>query len=127
MTNYVARYITEKVSGDMANDHYLDVSTGVILTPEYTTMSRKPGIGYTWFRKYADDVYPSYEVIAKGRSQRPPKFYDSQIEKVSEDWLADIKAKRSEEAIKFSSEQTPERLDVREKVKLAKLNLFKRS
>ena len=54
--NYVARYITDKVTGDDAYLHYLDEKTGIILTPEYTTMSRKPGIGYTWFKKYADDV-----------------------------------------------------------------------
>ena len=35
---YVARYITKKVNGDMADSHYLGRE------PEYITMSRRPGV-----------------------------------------------------------------------------------
>jgi hypothetical protein len=46
---YVARYIMKKVTGPMAEEHYevLQEETGEIgeREPEYTTMSRRPGIG----------------------------------------------------------------------------------
>jgi hypothetical protein len=43
--------------------HYevIDYDTGEVvdLKPEYTTMSRRPGIAGDWFDKYKDAVYPS--------------------------------------------------------------------
>jgi hypothetical protein len=45
------------------------------LKPEYTTMSRRPGIAGDWFDKYKDDVYPSDTIHLSGREMRPPKFY----------------------------------------------------
>src|SRR6187399_2840691 len=41
---YVARYIMKKVTGKLAFSHYDDGQ----LLPEYTTMSRRPGIGKFW-------------------------------------------------------------------------------
>lgn len=124
--NYVARYIIDKINGDRAFDHYTDKDTGVLLRPEYVTMSRRPGIGAEWLYKYYEDVYPSDEVIVHGKSVRPPKFYDSRVELHDPDFYADLKAKRSEEANKYSGDQSPERLEIREKVKLSKLGMFKR-
>lgn len=124
--NYVARYIIDKINGDRAFDHYTDKESGVYLHPEYSSMSRRPGIGADWLYKYYEDVYPSDEVIVHGLSVRPPKYYDSRVELHDPDFYADLKAKRSDKALQYSGNQSPERLVVREKVKLAKLNLFKR-
>mgnify|MGYP000188139432 FL=1 len=49
---YCARYITKKVTGHAAREHYemVDKHTGELgrREPEYTTMSRRPGIGKGW-------------------------------------------------------------------------------
>ena len=124
---YVARYITKKVTGEMAFDHYLDKDTGIMLKPEYTTMSRRPGIASDWFKKFRSDVFPLDEVVLKGRKMRPPKFYDSQFEVEFPDDFAVIKKKRSIRARSFSSDNTPERLDVRERVQLIKLKSLVRN
>ena len=54
---YVARYVTKKITGDRAASHYGD------RVPEYTTMSRRPGIGRQWYEKFKSDCYPSDEVV----------------------------------------------------------------
>ena len=94
--------------------------------PEYTTMSRRPGIGSIWFDKFQSDVFPSDEVIVRGRQMKPPKYYDSKLEAIDSGLFEVIKASRVEEAKKYSHDQTPERLLVREKVRLSKLGLYKR-
>lgn len=129
---YVARYILKKVNGIDKPFHYRSIAScdddGVLLSksPEYTTMSRRPGIGSLWYDKFSSDVYPSDEVIVRGKQCRPPKFYDSKLELANPGLFEVIKASRVQEAIKFSDDNTPERLSVKEKVKLSKLGLYKR-
>ncbi len=62
---YCARYVTKKVTGVRAHDHYLrwdDDGLAFWLAPEYNTMSRRPGIGRDWYEKYKTDVFPSDEI-----------------------------------------------------------------
>lgn len=77
---YIARYVTKKVTGQKAAAHYerVDAFTGECyqLEPEFATMSRRPGIAAGWFEKFASDVYPSDEVICRGRPAKPPRYYD---------------------------------------------------
>lgn len=128
---YVARYIMKKVNGDQAEAHYqwTDRTTGEIFTlkPEYTTMSRRPGLGSTWFEKYYTDVFPSDEVIIRGRSMRPPKYYDSLLEKRDPLLFKKIKAKRKKEATKYEDDNTYTRLIAKEKVKLAEVASLSRN
>ena len=129
---YVARYITKKITGEAAHDHYLNVDkhTGEILNPlqpEYTTMSRRPGIGSDWFNKYAEDVYPSDEVICKGMAVKPPKYYDQLYEIQDPDSFREIKETRRKSAKARKHDNTPERLEAKRKVKLAQLNQLKRN
>lgn len=97
---YVARYIMKKVTGDDAEQHYekIDPFTGEItnLTPEFTTMSRRPGIGTKWFEKYHTDVYPHDYVIIDGKKHMPPKFYDGLFEKMDPKALHKIKVHRAD-------------------------------
>lgn len=76
---YIARYCVKKVSGDAAKEHYsrVDFRTGEIveLVPEFSQMSRKPGIGSRWFDRFASDVFPHDRVIVKGQKLRPPRYY----------------------------------------------------
>lgn len=118
---YVARYIMKKINGDAAEEHYVNRETGEVLTPEYTTMSRRPGIGTGWFKKFKDDVYPGDFVVMRGKQMRPPKFYDRQFELTNPSDFRRIKSNRIVNAKEFADDNTPERLKVREKVAEARL------
>jgi len=88
---YVARYIMKKITGKDAEQHYKKL--GII--PEYTTMSRRPGIGTDWLKKFNSDVFPFDEVVIREKIVcRPPKFYDSMFESSDPKAFADIKKKR---------------------------------
>lgn len=125
---YVARYIMKKATGDLASKRYgrVDDVTGEYweVRPEYVTMSRRPGIGSTWFDSFMGDVYPEDEVVHNGRRFRPPRFYDS---KLDDDVLQGLKDKRLKAAAKSAKELTPERLRVREKVAEARLSRLVRN
>lgn len=149
---YVARYVMKKVTGKNAAEHYhwIEPSTGEIFLrkPEFAKYSLKPGIGYEWFMKHHDSVYPHDYVIFNGRKVRPPRYYDKLYERLtgfsvkrdselfSDDEIFDvrvfsqafddIKATRIESAQKFLDDTSPERLYVREQVALAKTSRLKR-
>lgn len=130
---YVARYVMKKVTGEKAEAHYGGRA------PEYTTMSRRPGIGATWFDRFMSDVYPHDRVVVRGSPCRPPRFYDELFRRVDPSTLALLKLKRSKDSEKFVldfledgrlisvSEQDGRRLLVKEEVKKAELQNLKRS
>ena len=124
---YVARYVTKKIKGKDAEEHYIrwDPSTGegIPIEPEYATMSRKPGIGKTWFDTYKSDVFPNDYVVLKKHKIRPPRFYDNQL---SEEELEKIKIKRQEELPEVIDEynEAMDRLWVEEAVKENRINIL---
>lgn len=127
---YVARYIMKKVTGDMAEQHYEEVNftTGEIIQrkPEFNKMSLKPGIGYGWYEKFKDDVYPHDYVIVNGKKCKPPKFYDK---KYADDYpyeFDQLQWDREKSAKAQVFDNTPERLLVKEEVLKAKLSRLKR-
>ncbi len=115
---YVARYVIKKVTGDLAERHYGG------RRPEYATMSRRPGLGSSWFDKFMSDVFPADEVVHEGRSFPVPKFYDS---KLGAEELEVYKVSRRRAARKRIKDLSPERLVVREKCADARAALFGRS
>jgi len=127
---YVARYIMKKQNGQLAEKHYraVDDETGELLhrSPEYTTMSRRPGIGSLWFDKFSSDVYPHDYVIVNGRKCRPPKYYDGKLQAVAPDTFEEIQFQRHLESQKRLDDSTPSRLAVREQVQLAQLKCLPR-
>jgi len=133
---YIARYIMKKINGglrekrdpetDLRHYDFVDVSTGEIIeqNPEYTTMSRRPGIGQGWYKKYKTDVYPNDSVIINGHEVKGPKYYDSLYEVENPDSMEAIKQRRVAGARtkQNRANTTPERLAVREKVAMARSN-----
>lgn len=70
---YVAGYIVDKKLGKESK--YYEAQG---IEPEFVVMSRRPGIGADWFKKYASDIYPQDSVIGEGGlSSRPPRYYDN--------------------------------------------------
>ena len=91
---YVARYVTKKVYGPTAAEHYGDRH------PEFIVMSRKPGIAYDWIKKHYHDVYDYDKVVLKdGMITRPPKYYDRFLDGLDESWYNQIVEKRKSEIV----------------------------
>lgn len=117
---YVARYIIKKITGDKAEKHYQG------RVPEYTTMSRRPGIASEWFKKYTSDVYPSDMVVVRdGLICKPPKYYDKIYDTINPQYMARLKHIRSKKA-QNNPDNTYKRLRVRQKVAEINLNKLKR-
>ena len=128
---YVARYCTKKIVGEKAEEHYERVHprTGEILQlqPEYATMSRRPGLGEEFFQLYADEIYPADEVISNGYPRKPPRYYDKLYEKRDPVGFEKVKKERKLRMRENADNCTDERLEVREKVQLAKFDKLMRS
>lgn len=115
---YVARYCTKKITGKLAKEHYGDKK------PEYTTMSRRPGIAYEWFKKYKSDVYPDDSVvIRKNMKCKPPKYYDYLYDIDNPKEMKKIKFKRCERA-RNDPDNTPERMEAKHIVQKAKAKML---
>ena len=74
--SYVARYVMKKQKGTEEQTK-IDPLTGEVTQNkhEYCTMSRKPGIGYDWFKKYISDVFPHDYVVIKEKKTTVPRYY----------------------------------------------------
>lgn len=129
---YVARYIVKKVTGEAADLHYdvVDKRTGEIVIerkPEYVTMSRRPGIGVTWFEKYSQDVFPHDYVVIRGVKQRVPKFYDQLLEREDALAYAKVSAARKVGQEHAIEENSWERLRVKEDLHILRSRQLKRN
>lgn len=129
---YVARYILKKHLGKGKAEHYdtYNRRTGEIYAervPEYTTMSRRPGIGKEWLEKYKKDVYPFDEVVIRGKKMKPPRYYDIMMEEEEKELAIKIKGRREKSALRRSKDNTHERLEQREKVTEARIKMLRRN
>nr|QJB20822.1 MAG: replication initiator protein [Microvirus sp.] len=126
---YVARYVLKKVTGNRAADYYSFVdSDGVVRLrrPEYVTMSRRPGIASGWYDKFSGDVFPSDQVIIRGRPMRPPRFYDNKLKAFDPEMWDEVSFSRFETAQKHLDNSSPQRLAVRHEVQRARLSKLPR-
>jgi len=132
---YVARYCLKKVTGKglhvldgngLKHYQHLAEDTGEIVDvkPEYVTMSRRSGIGKGWYDLYKTDIYPSDEIIVRGKKMRVPKYYDNLFEIEDPEEMAKIKGRRMAYGEKMADNNTEERLRVREAVKQKTLDQF---
>lgn len=130
---YVARYVLKKITGARAADHYSRLGhDGRIysIEPEFTLMSRRPGIGMGWFLKYGEHAFLHDSVIINGHEVRPPRFYDTKYQVDYPTEFEYLKIRRRAAARKLSSDNTRGlhgRLSVKEKVAQAALSQKKRS
>lgn len=128
---YVARYVMKKRKGDQddIDEHYklLDPNTGEIhqLEPEFCLMSRNPGLGKEWLKIYKSDTDKDF-ITVRGVKQKLPKYYDSMLAIEDELEMEERKITRRKAANKQKSEQTYDRLTVRENVKYAQIGQLTR-
>ena len=109
---YVARYVTKKITGDMAEDHYTSVDIhGEVckIEPEYSTMSN--GIGAEWYEKHKKDFFPSDETPVPGTGVIPkvPRYYEEKLKIENPEMHEEVKQKRESFRLEHLEEYTPER------------------
>ena len=115
---YTCAYVNKKQTGKaIARGAYMR-DDGTEVFPEFARMSRRPGIGKSWFEKYGiTDVYDSGDFITiNGKRYSTPRYYDTLLEKLNPEQLAGIKDERVLSAVAYECNNTPERLRVREEV-----------
>jgi len=128
---YVARYIMKKKFGGGAYEHYadVDIESGEVLVErqsEFVVMSRRPGIGRSWYEKFGRDVHSpvSDEVVVAGRQIRPPRYYDDLLESEDPKLYARIKSFRLRNQARAREDNTDRRLADKAAVFEAKKKLF---
>lgn len=99
---YVARYALKKITGPAAGDIYnwRDPETGEIFErePPFSHSSLKPGIGYDWFMRYVDDVFPCDFIVFEGKKFRVPRYYLKLYERLDELKADQVKRERAKHA-----------------------------
>lgn len=89
---YVARYCMKKLNGEAA-----EIYKRFNFDPEFSCMSLKPAIGRQWFDDYNSRVYPNDEIqLSDGRSVKPPRYFDTLMDKLDEDLMSSVKDQRAD-------------------------------
>lgn len=119
---YVARYVTKKIYGLAAPEHYGDRE------PEFCRSSNRPGIGANWFCKYPDEVARNGFVLINGVKNPVPRYYLKKLENLNKSEYLTYKHKRSiiAKRSKDSPDKSQERLATREELQYHRAKLLKR-
>lgn len=133
---YVAKYVVKNINLSKSSsaaarqaweERYERIcpETGEVVQvePEYATMSRRPGIGASWFDRFASDVFPSDFLIVDGRKVPVPRYYDQLLEKEDASQLASVKKDRKRS--RNRNDDTPQRLLDLETCTLARQRMHK--
>lgn len=118
---YVARYCLKKVDGVLREaGHYLVHDADGLVherVPEFAHMSRRPGIGTSYFEKYGKEIMQHDTIIVSGREVPSIRYYDLKIEKTDPKRLELIKRKRRASGV--WSERSPDRRRTKERLTIA--------
>jgi len=118
---YVARYVVKKVYGDLAPDHYR-VGEPEELVPEFACMSRRPGIGMPWIRKFFKETLRDISVDHRGKRVLMPRVYLRYV-----DTIADLSNAREELGKRMKLlDARPARLLAGERIASSRLGLSHR-
>ena len=101
----------------MIHQIYAIFGSLINLHPEYNQMSLRPGVGASWYEKYKTDVFPSDFLIHHNQTIKVPRYYEKLYENAGSS-IEPLKLKRKVRARKQQENNTPERLAVREKIKI---------
>lgn len=123
---YVAAYVTKKIktNDEYGQNRYYRVSpdTGELhqVRPEFSVMSRRPGLGQAYVDRYKADFFPSGYIVAEGVKQAIPRFYRSKLTEEEQRYLK-LNAKHEPR-----SEKTMERRLARAAVRDARIKKLQR-
>lgn len=127
---YVAGYTLKKVHGARAKEHYLDVvntETGELSArrPEFVVMSRRPGIGAWWYRRWKGDLFSGDSAIVDGKKYKVPRYYWNKYkEEVDGGVREEIEYARFLKSQDFKLESTEARRLAREEIALRRAALY---
>lgn len=112
---YVARYCVKKVDGPLRDaGHYCVYNAdGVVFERmrEFGHMSRRPGIGSTYFDKYGSEIIQHDSVIVNGREVPSIRYYDLRIDEKRFNKIMRARARSRK-----WSEYRPDRMRVKERL-----------
>lgn len=122
---YVARYVTKKLFGAVAEKVYRDRE------PEFLTTSRMPGLGFDYLNKYYKDMFNhGYVTLPNGFKAPIPRYYSNKLEELDPNlyskWTITNKDKMIDNLFIENIDSTRERLIVREELKKYNLDILKR-
>lgn len=102
---YVARYVTKKITGgtDEAKKKMELHYNG--RTPEFSLMSRRPGIGLNWYRKYGKETWDSDTVVMRGKEMHAPAYYYKKLQEEDENLSRSIKSARKKKMVELTDDQ----------------------
>lgn len=136
---YVARYVMKKQKGNTAG--LVEICGHLVtgLVPEFTRMSRKPGIAWKYYDEHKHEFYETDEIVlsvrGKVRTIKPPRYYDKLYDIDCEDpfVMSDIKKRRAELAKASMDSQLDKTtlnyndyLCLKERNKVSQVNTLKR-
>lgn len=130
---YTARYTLKKALKGYSKELYTQNG----LEPEFVLMSRRPGIGFKYYEDHRDAIYEFDQIIQRspdgGRKAKPPKYYDSHLEKDNPELYNLIKQNRKECAeharlakLRNTDKTYEELLAVEEQVMMSRIKALKR-
>jgi hypothetical protein len=125
--SYVASYTTKKATANKKTVN-IDLETGESyeIKAPYATMSRRPGIGATWWEKYNQDLEKDY-ITNKGTKIKPPRFYDNLLEKETPDEYHKRKLNRAKAVLSNPEAHTTQRLLAKNLINESKLSQTRRN
>lgn len=88
--SYTASYVTKKITGEKSFSHY------GLREPEYGVMSRRPGLGKTWYEKYKKETWATDSIVIRGKEMGVPKYYQEQLKAAEPETFRKLKEKRKD-------------------------------
>lgn len=126
---YVAGYTVEKAKRRRAGEanEVVDAETGELISrrDELVVMSRRPGIGAFWYRRFSGDLFPMDRAVRGGKEYKVPRYYYEKFKKDHPLKAEEVAYERYLRAAEVDPEEsTPERRAVREEVAEARLEFY---
>lgn len=136
---YVARYVVKKQKG--VTKGLVELCGNLVsgLEPEFTRMSRNPGIAHNYYDEHKNEFYETDEIVisvrGKVRTIKPPRYYDKMYDLENADpfvmqEIKDRRAERAKESMRQQLEKTTlneqEYLAVKERNKIAQVERLRR-
>jgi hypothetical protein len=94
---YIAKYTTKVYNESKASPVTPEEFTNKIQQP-FATMSRRPGIGSTFYDRYKDQIYTHDYTVINGKHMKPPLYYDRKYKEEEPRKFRSIQANRFKKA-----------------------------
>lgn len=122
---YVARYVTKKLFGSVADRIYKDIE------PEFLLTSRMPGLGYDFMVKYQNDIFNHGYIMLPNKHKAPiPRYYVNKLQEVNPELYNRYRIVSFDNMYNNlfieNLDSTTERLMCREELKKQQLNILYR-